>query len=94
MPVPANETLTASYDAALLLQAEGVTKSFPGVKALSGMRFGLRKGEGLALVGENGDGKATAMKLSTGNHTCEAGQFRRAGRPLGAASWPSPGRAW
>ena len=45
MPVPANETLTASYDADLLLQAEGVTKSFPGVKALSGMRFGLRKGE-------------------------------------------------
>ena len=54
MPVPANESPAGSYDADLLLQAEGVTKTFPGVKALSGMRLDLRKGEVLALVGENG----------------------------------------
>ena len=82
MPVPANETLTASYDADLLLQAEGVTKSFPGVKALSGMRFGLRKGEVLALVGENGAGKSTLMKLLTGIYPMEEGQFWLEGQPL------------
>jgi len=82
VPVPANETLTASYDADLLLQAEGVTKSFPGVKALSGMRFGLRKGEVLALVGENGAGKSTLMKLLTGIYPMEEGQFWLEGQPL------------
>ena len=50
MPVPANESLPGAYDADLLLQADGVTKSFPGVKALSKMRLDLRKGEVLALV--------------------------------------------
>ena len=65
MPVPANESPAGSYDADLLLQAEGVTKTFPGVKALSGMRLDLRKGEVLALVGENGAGKSTLMKLLT-----------------------------
>ena len=82
MPVPANETLTGPYDADLLLQAEGVTKSFPGVKALSGMRFGLRKGEVLALVGENGAGKSTLMKLLTGIYPMEEGQFWLEGQPL------------
>ena len=82
MPVPANETLTGPYDADLLLQAEGVTKTFPGVKALSGMRLGLRKGEVLALVGENGAGKSTLMKLLTGIYPMEEGQFWLEGQPL------------
>ena len=38
----------------LLLKLEGVTKSFPGVKALSDMHLEMRRGEVLALVGENG----------------------------------------
>jgi ribose transport system ATP-binding protein len=82
VPVPANETLTGSYDADLLLQAEGVTKTFPGVKALSGMSLGLRKGEVLALVGENGAGKSTLMKLLTGIYPMEEGQFWLEGQPL------------
>jgi len=82
VPVPANETLTGPYDADLLLQAEGVTKTFPGVKALSGMRLGLRKGEVLALVGENGAGKSTLMKLLTGIYPMEEGQFWLEGQPL------------
>jgi ribose transport system ATP-binding protein len=82
MPVPANESPAGSYDAELLLQAEGITKTFPGVKALSGMRFGLRKGEVLALVGENGAGKSTLMKLLTGIYPMEEGQFWLEGQPL------------
>jgi len=82
VPVPENETLTGRYDADLLLQAEGVTKTFPGVKALSGMRLDLRKGEVLALVGENGAGKSTLMKLLTGIYPMEEGQFWLEGQPL------------
>ncbi len=70
------------HDPSLLLQAEGVSKSFPGVKALSDMRLDLRKGEVLALVGENGAGKSTLMKLLTGIYPMESGQFWLNGEPL------------
>jgi ribose transport system ATP-binding protein len=71
-----------AHDPDLLLQVEGVDKSFPGVKALEGMRFDLRKGEVLGLVGENGAGKSTLMKLLTGIYTRETGEFWLDGRPL------------
>ncbi|MCB0913574.1 MAG: sugar ABC transporter ATP-binding protein, partial [Propionibacteriaceae bacterium] len=71
-----------THDPGLLLQVEGVDKSFPGVKALEGMRFDLRKGEVLGLVGENGAGKSTLMKLLTGIYTREAGEFWLNGEPL------------
>jgi ribose transport system ATP-binding protein len=73
---------SGTHDPDLLLQVEGVDKSFPGVKALEGMRFDLRKGEVLGLVGENGAGKSTLMKLLTGIYTREAGEFWLDGRPL------------
>ncbi|WP_199432344.1 sugar ABC transporter ATP-binding protein [Qaidamihabitans albus] len=65
-----------------LLEVEGVSKSFPGVRALSDMRLDLRHGEVLALVGENGAGKSTLMKLLSGIHSADAGRFRLEGRPL------------
>ncbi|MDH6182349.1 ribose transport system ATP-binding protein [Microbacteriaceae bacterium SG_E_30_P1] len=58
-----------------LLQVVGATKTFPGVKALSGVDFDLRHGEVLALVGENGAGKSTLMKLLSGIYTPDAGEF-------------------
>ena len=70
------------YDPTLLLQVEDAYKSFPGVKALDGMRLDLRHGEVLGLVGENGAGKSTLMKLLTGIYTREAGQFWLDGEPL------------
>jgi len=69
-------------DPTLLLQVEGVHKSFPGVKALDGMRFDLRHGEVLGLVGENGAGKSTLMKLLTGIYVRESGDFWLDGEPL------------
>ena len=82
VPEPAIDQQVGVHDPNLLLQAEGVTKTFPGVKALSGMRLDLRKGEVLALVGENGAGKSTLMKLLTGIYPMEEGQFWLEGQPL------------
>ena len=49
-----------------LLRISGVSKSFPGVRALSKMHLDLNGGEVLALVGENGAGKSTLMKILGG----------------------------
>ncbi len=66
----------------LLLQVRGVTKGFPGVKALEDMHLELRRGEVLALVGENGAGKSTLMKLLSGIYTPDSGEFFLDGQPL------------
>jgi ribose transport system ATP-binding protein len=62
-----------------LLELKGVSKSFPGVKALEDMQLELRAGEVLGLVGENGAGKSTLMKLLSGIYTADAGEFVFAG---------------
>jgi monosaccharide-transporting ATPase len=49
-----------------LLSARGLTKTFPGVKALDHVDFDLEAGEIHALLGENGAGKSTFIKLVTG----------------------------
>src|SRR3954451_5966097 len=59
----------------LLLDVRGVSKSFPGVKALEDMHLDLRAGEVLGLVGENGAGKSTLMKLLSGIYTADEGSF-------------------
>ena len=82
MTVTETASVAGTHDPNLLLQVENVDKSFPGVKALEGMRFDLRKGEVLGLVGENGAGKSTLMKLLTGIYTRETGQFWLSGKPL------------
>ena len=46
-----------------LLRVCGVTKSFPGVKALKGVDLHLKAGEVLAVIGENGAGKSTLMSV-------------------------------
>ncbi|MBN9020388.1 MAG: sugar ABC transporter ATP-binding protein [Rhizobiales bacterium] len=59
-----------------VLQLEGVSKSFGGVKALHDMHFDLRKGEVHALVGGNGAGKSTLMKILNGVYQRDSGTIR------------------
>jgi monosaccharide-transporting ATPase len=66
----------------ILLKMEGISKSFPGVKALDNVDFALRKGEIHAIVGENGAGKSTLIKVITGVYEEDAGRIALNGRPI------------
>ena len=57
------------------LQLEDIGKSFPGVRALDGITFGLRSGEVVALMGENGAGKSTLVKVLAGVHPPDDGRL-------------------
>jgi len=59
-----------------LLQLQGIEKSFPGVKALKSASLAVYPGRVMALVGENGAGKSTMMKVLTGIYSRDAGSLR------------------
>lgn len=61
--------------AEIILEMRGITKVFPGTKALDEMNFDLRKGEVHAIVGENGAGKSTLMKILSGVYSKTSGQI-------------------
>lgn len=63
-----------------LLEAEGITKQFPGVLALDHVQFRLMPGEVHSLVGENGAGKSTLMKVLGGIHQPDEGTIRLGGK--------------
>ncbi len=58
-----------------VLELKDVTKIFPGVKALNQVHFKLKKGEIHALMGENGAGKSTFIKVITGVHQADEGEL-------------------
>ncbi|MFU0824940.1 sugar ABC transporter ATP-binding protein [Clostridium sp.] len=58
-----------------MLEMQGITKSFPGVKALDGVNIKAYGGEVLALLGENGAGKSTLMKILSGVYRKDSGKI-------------------
>ena len=65
-----------------MLEARGVMKSFPGVRALSNVDLKLVQGEVLAMLGENGAGKSTLMKILAGVQAADEGAFFLEGEPV------------
>ncbi len=65
-----------------LLEARGITKVFPGVKALADVTFKVYGGEVHALVGENGAGKSTLMKVIAGLYQPDGGELLLKGEPV------------
>ncbi|MGY9010951.1 MAG: ATP-binding cassette domain-containing protein, partial [Rhodobacterales bacterium] len=74
-----------------LLTLTGLSKSFPGVKALADVSLELYPREVTALIGENGAGKSTLVKSMTGIYQPDAGVIKIRGNPV---SLPSPHAAF
>lgn len=66
----------------VVLQMRNIHKSFPGVRALQGVDFTLRKGEIHALMGENGAGKSTLIKVLTGVYSKDEGTINLEGKDV------------
>ncbi len=64
------------------LSFHGISKTFPGVKALQDISFDCRGGEVHALMGENGAGKSTLLKILSGSYQPSGGEIRIKGEPV------------
>jgi rhamnose transport system ATP-binding protein len=74
-----------------ILQLDHVTKQFPGVRALHDVHMALYPGQVTALLGENGAGKSTIVKILTGIYRPDTGAIRIGGK---LQSFSSPREAW
>jgi ribose transport system ATP-binding protein len=73
-----------------MLTLKGISKSFPGVRALGGVSLDVRPGEIHGLLGENGAGKSTLIKIIAGAYAPDEGEMILAGEPV---RWSSPREA-
>ena len=64
------------------IELKGIEKIFPGVKALDGVSFDIREGEVHSLCGENGAGKSTLIKVMTGAHARDGGDYLLDGKSV------------
>ena len=64
------------------LRMTGITKTFPGIKALSDVALEVDAGEVHAIVGENGAGKSTLMKILAGVYQPDGGSIELQGEPV------------
>lgn len=73
-------------DSDIVLEMNGISKVFPGVRALSNVDFTLRKGEIHTLMGENGAGKSTLIKVLTGVYEIDEGEIILRGKNIKISS--------
>jgi ABC-type sugar transport system ATPase subunit len=73
-----------------LLEIDGVTKAFPGVRALDDVSLTVRAGEIVGLAGANGSGKSTLIKILAGYHDADAGRITAFGEQV----WPGSTDNW
>ena len=69
-----------------MIEMKGISKSFPGTKALDRVDLSVRPGEIHALLGENGAGKSTLMNVLTGQYMMDEGQILMEGNPIRISS--------
>ncbi|PRH87560.1 sugar ABC transporter ATP-binding protein [Labrys okinawensis] len=74
--------MTASASAEVVLEARDIVKRYGHVTALDGVDFELRKGEILAVVGDNGAGKSSLIKALTGALKPDSGEILLDGQPV------------
>ncbi|WP_304353252.1 galactose/methyl galactoside ABC transporter ATP-binding protein MglA [Brachyspira innocens] len=70
----------------IVLEMKGISKSFPGVKALDDVKLTVREGEVVALMGENGAGKSTLMKCLFGIYRKDSGEIYLDGKEVNFTS--------
>jgi len=79
-------------DESNMLELRGITKEFPGVRAIDDVSFELRRAEVHAVVGENGAGKSTLMNMVGGVLQPDAGEILFEGNPVQFANAAAAGR--
>ncbi len=77
-----NTNLNADNQNDYILEFRNITKRFPGVKALSDVNFGIKRGTVHVIVGENGAGKSTLLKIINGLYTADEGMAYYDNKPL------------
>ncbi|WP_375230163.1 sugar ABC transporter ATP-binding protein [Roseobacter sp. S98] len=93
MQVHQKQADPVAHSAAPVLALKGITKTFPGVRALSDVSLNLSAGKVTALVGENGAGKSTVVKILTGIYQPDGGEILVDGAPTAFPSAHSAGAA-
>ncbi len=73
MHITLEPNITSGKD---VLSVEGLTKAFPGNELFSGIDLEIKRGERVALIGDNGTGKTTMLKIITGRLAADAGTVR------------------
>ena len=86
MDTTAQPSKAQTHPSAPRLTLSGVTKTFPGVRALHNVSLSLYPGQVTALIGENGAGKSTLVKILTGIYQPDAGEISVDGTPVSLSS--------
>ena len=73
MHITLEPNITSGKD---VLSVEGLTKAFPGNELFSGIDFEIKRGERVALIGDNGTGKTTMLKIITNHLAADSGTVR------------------